>query len=185
MFCWLFRFLISHVVDGDNQPSGITGKHIRYCADCRQFYNTCLSLGERLTREAAISNDRTSRPLNEQILSAMSGRRTEKHKVGVKFWISAAAACLALAVLIGASLLVAQRDDRNNGQPDGSQMAAGIQELRAVYQQVGQDIPKTWPAVIEKPLASELDSLANDTESAVRFLVACVAVDIPGTAANQ
>jgi len=115
----------------------------------------------------------------------MPSRRTEKHKVGVKLWISATAACLALAVLIGALLLVAQRDHRNNGQPNGAQMAAGIQELRAVYEKVGQDIPKTWPAVIEEPLTNELESLTNDTESAVRFLVACVTVDIAGSAANQ
>lgn len=178
MFCWFFRFLISHAVDGDNQPSPITEKHIRYCADCRQFYNTCLSLGERLTREATISNDRTSGRLNEHILMAIPGQRTEAHKVGMKLWTAAAVACVALIVLIGALLLVTQRKGRDNAQPNQTQMAVAIQELRAVYEQVGQDLTTTWPAVIEEPLASELDSLANDTESAVRFLVACVAVDI-------
>jgi len=185
MFCWFFRLMISHSVDGDNQPSPITQRHIRHCTPCRQFHQTCQSLSEGLRQEAAISNDRISRRLSEQILTAMPSRRTEKHKVGVKLWISATAACLALAVLIGALLLVAQRDHRNNGQPNGAQMAAGIQELRAVYEKVGQDIPKTWPAVIEEPLTNELESLTNDTESAVRFLVACVTVDIAGSAANQ
>lgn len=185
MLCWFFRLMISHSVDADNQPSPITEKHIRYCADCRDFYNTCLSLGERLTHEAAISKDSVFEGLSGRILTAIRSRREETHKVRPKLWIPATAACLALTVLIGALLLVAQRDDRNNGQPNQTQMAIAIQELRAVYEQVGQDLTITWPAVIEEPLASELDSLANDTESAVRFLVACVAVDIPGTAANQ
>lgn len=96
-----------------------------------------------------------------------------------------AAACVALLILTAVVFLVTQRKGRDNAQPSQTQMAIAIQELRAVYEQVGQDLTITWPAVIEEPLASELDSLANDTESAVRFLVACVAVDIPGTAANQ
>jgi len=185
MFCWFFRLMISHSVDGDKQPSPITQRHIRHCTPCRQFYNTCLSLGERLTQEAAISNDRISRRLSEQILSAMPSRRTEKHKVGVKFWISAAAACLALAVLIGALLLVTQRNGRDIAQAKQPQMVDAIQELRLLYRQVGKDLPIIRPGTIEKPLANEFKSLTNDTQSAVRFLVACVAVDIPGTAANQ
>ena len=178
MFCWFFRFLISHAVDGDNQPSPITEKHIRHCADCRDFYKTCQSLGERLTREALITNSRTSNRLNEHILDAIPSRRTETHKVRMKLWIAAAAACLALIVLIGASLLVIKANGRNNVQPSHAQMTVAIQELRSVYEQVGQDLPITWPQVIEEPLANEFENLTNDTESAVRFLVACVAVDI-------
>jgi hypothetical protein len=96
----------------------------------------------------------------------------------MKLWTAAAAACLALIVLIGASLLVMKRNGRNNIQPNPAQMSVAIQELRSVYEQVGQDLPITWPQVIEEPLANEFENLANDTESAVRFLVACVAVDI-------
>jgi len=93
-------------------------------------------------------------------------------------WTAAAAACLALIVLIGALLLVMQRNGRDIAQPKQPQMAVAIEQLRSVYRQVGQDLPVTWPGVIEKPLANELESLTNDTQSAVRFLVACVTVDI-------
>jgi hypothetical protein len=178
MFCWFYKFMISHVQDGGGSPSGITKKHIRRCEDCRQFYKTCQSLGERLTREAEISCTRLSMRLSEHILRAIPGRCTEAQKVGMKFWISAVAACLALILLIGALLLVVRPSGRDDIQPGRLQMAIAIQELRTVYEQVGQDLQIIRPGIIEKPLANEFKCLTNDTQSAVRFLVACVDVDI-------
>jgi hypothetical protein len=102
----------------------------------------------------------------------------ETHKVGMKLWIAAAAACVALIIVTAAALIVMNRNTRENVQPDPQQMTLAIQELRSVYTQVGRDLPISWPPVIEEPLASEFENLANDTESAVRFLVACVNVDI-------
>jgi hypothetical protein len=177
MVCWLFRLMISQTADKDNQPLGIIQEHMCNCGNCREFYKTCQSLGERLTREALISNSRTSRRLNEHILEAIPSRRTESHKVGMKLWIPAAAACLALIVLIGASLMVMKRN-RNNTQHNPAQMSVAIQELRVLYNHVGGDLPIINPGVIERPLANEFKSLRNDTQSAVRFLVACVTVDI-------
>ena len=181
MVCWLFRLMISHTADNDNQPSGTIQEHMCNCADCREFYKTCQSLGERLTREALISNSRTSSRLNEHILKAIPSQRIETHKVRMKLWIPATAACIALFVLVGASLMVMKPNDQNNIPSNPAQMTVAIQELRSVYEQVGQDLPITWPQVIEEPLANEFQNLTNDTESAVRFLVACVAVDIADT----
>ena len=98
--------------------------------------------------------------------------------MGIKLWIAAAAACLALIILTSVSLLVIKPNGPKIVPPGQNQMTVAIQELRSVYRQVGQDLPITWPQVIEEPLANEFENLANDTESAVRFLVACVAVDI-------
>ena len=39
--------------------------------------------------------------------------------------------------------------------------------------------------LFEGPLEGEVRSLADDTESAVRFLVACVAVDVPAPAGES
>lgn len=178
MVCWLFRLMISHSADNDNHPSGIIREHISHCGDCSEFYNTCQSLDESLTREALISNSRTSSRLNEHILGAIPSQRTKAHKVVRKLWIAAAAASVALIIVTSASLIVMNRDGRTNVPPDPQQMTIAIQELRSVYTQVGRDLPISWPPVIEEPLASEFENLASDTESAVRFLVACVAVDI-------
>ena len=178
MVCWLFRLMISQTADKDNRPSAIIKEHIYSCRDCREFYMTCQSLGERLTREALISNSRTSRQLNERVLEAIPTQRTETQKVGMKLWTVAAAACLVLIVLIGASLMVIMRNGQNNPEPENAQMAVAIQQLRALYTQAGKDLPIINPSVIKRPLANEFKSLTNDTQSAVRFLVACVDVDM-------
>jgi len=178
MFCRFFRFMISHILDKGGQPSGITERHILHCMDCRQFYKTCQSLGERLTREAAIANDKTFRRLNKHVLSAISTRRINTYNIKIKLWITATAACFALFFLIGVLLLVAQRDGPNIAQPKQPRMVDAIQELRILYRQVGGDLPIINPGVIERPLANEFKSLTNDTQSAVRFLVACVDVDM-------
>jgi len=183
MFCWFFRLMISHTVDADTQPSPITEKHIRHCTSCREFHQTCQSLAEGLRQEAAISNDNVW--FSGRILTVVTCRRSHTYKVGMKLWTAAAVACVALIVLIGALLLVTQRKGRDNAQSSQTQMVDAIQELRTLYRQVGKDLPIIRPGTIEKPLANEFKSLTNDTQSAVRFLVACVAVDIPGTAANQ
>ena len=39
------------------------------------------------------------------------------------------------------------------------------------------DLEATWAGFVEEPLAEEIRSLADDTESAIRFVVACIYVD--------
>ncbi|NIP26715.1 MAG: hypothetical protein GWN67_15535 [Phycisphaerae bacterium] len=98
-----------------------------------------------------------------------------------KLWIAAAAASVALFIVTAASLIVMNQDGSENVKSPPQQMTLAIQELRSVYWKVGRDLPTSWPRVIDEPLASEFQNLASDTESAVRFLVACVAVDIADT----
>jgi len=185
MFCSIFRLMISHAADGDGRLSGTTEKHIRHCASCREFYKTCLSLGEGLTREAAISNEEISERLSNRILTAMHHRRTEAYKVGVKLWPTVAAACVGLIVLTGALLLLRQPEKQ---QPNQYEQAAKVirdivvsADNLAGGSLVKEQFPAGWPGLIQEPLANELNNLADDTESALRFLVACVAVDISGT----
>ena len=58
-----------------------------------------------------------------------------------------------------------------------SNMQTEIQNLRTI---VSKEFPTALPELIEGPLASEAKTLADNTEAAVRFLVACVAVDVTG-----
>jgi len=172
MFCSIFRLMISRAVDGDSQLAGTTEKHIRHCASCREFYKTCLSLAEGLTREAAISNQEVSERLSVSVLKRLSRRRTDTYSVRLRRWPMVAAACVALIVLMGVLFLAVRRDDQDAGPPG---QVEPIAELRAL---VGEDFAAGWPGLIKEPLAGELNNLTNDTESALRFLVACVAVDI-------
>jgi len=169
MFCWLFKLMISHAVDRNGKLSGTTQKHIGRCAGCREFYQSCLSLGEGLTREAAISNCDVSERLSDRILSVVSGQETKEYKVTVKLWPIVTAACLALAVLIGALYLVTS---------DGDQDVAESDPVAAYRKLAEEEFASSWSGLNTRPLAGELDNIAEDTASAVRFLVACVNVDI-------
>ena len=178
MFCWFYKFMISHVQDKGGSLSGITEKHVRHCSDCSEFLDACRSLGKSLKRRTAFSNKRLPKRLTENILSAVHNQGTQIHKVRINLWMPAAAACLALVILIGSLLLVFKRNGHKNIPPGKDEMGVAIQELRNIYDQVGRDLPANWPQLIERPLAGEYQRLANDTQSAVRFLVACVDVDI-------
>jgi len=174
MFCWLFRLMISHAADGDNRLSPAAEKHIRHCEDCRCFYSTCLSLSERLKSEIVVSDRNLSVRLRKRVLTAMPHQQTKTISFRVKWWPAAAAACLTLIVLIGAMLFAKRMNDRMTAIRD-------VQiEIRNLQTLVGEEFPTAWPELIEGPLANEAKNLADDTEAAVRFLVACVAVDVTG-----
>lgn len=175
MFCWFFRFMISHAADSDSRLSETTEKHIRHCAGCREFYETCLSLGEGLAREAAISNEEVSERLSARVLKGTSRQRTDTYSVRMRLRPMVAAACVALIVLMGVLFLAVRRDDQDAGPPGRVEPVAVLRAL------VGENFPAGWPGLIKEPLANELNNLTNDTESALRFLVACVAVDISST----
>lgn len=175
MFCSIFRFMISHAADSDSRLSGATEKHIRHCASCREFYETCLSLGEGLAREAAISNEEVSEYLSARVLKGTSRRRTDTYTIGLRMRPMVAAACMALIVLMGVLFLAVRRNGQDTN-PSGR-----VEPVAALRTLVGENFPAGWQGLIKEPLANELNNLTNDTESALRFLVACVAVDISST----
>lgn len=182
MFCSIFRLMISHAADGDNRLSEATEKHIRHCVSCREFYETCLSLGKGLAREAAISNEEVSERLSARVLKGTSRRRTDTYSVRLRMRPMVAAACVALIVLTGVLLLLRQPEKQQPNQYE--QAAKVIHDIVVSADNLAggslakEQFPGGWSGLIEEPLAGELNNLANDTESALRFLVACVAVDI-------
>jgi hypothetical protein len=136
-------------------------------------------LGKRLRREAISSGEQTYSRLSGRVLGAILARRTDTYSINVKLWIAAAAACFALFFLLSSLLMVGQRaDEQNIIQAKQPQMSEAIEELRIIYRQVGRELPIINPGEIEKPLENEFKSLTNDTQSAVRFLVACINVEI-------
>jgi len=175
MFCSIFRLMISHAADGDSRLSETTEKHLSHCLSCREFYEICLALGEGLTREAAISNEEVSEQLSARVPKIKSRPRIETYTMRLRLRPIMAAACVALIVLTGISFLALRRDGQDAALPVHKEPVA---ELRAL---AGENFPALWPRLINEPLANELNNLTNDTKSALRFLVARVAVDIPDT----
>lgn len=173
--------MISHALDVGKRLSGLTRKHVRVCAGCRQFYETCQSLAEDLRREAAIVSHEGGRgALSGRILAAVTQRRRETYKVRIKLWPVVTAASVGLIVLTSVLFLPGRHDDRTVSTPVDTN-----RPVRPLPNLASRSLPQDWPQLIEKPLAGEVKNLVDDTESAVRFLVACVSVNITDTEAES
>jgi len=169
MFCWLYRLRISNALDSAGGLSAAARRHIRRCTTCREFHQSCLSLGEGLRREVPIQNDQLSVRLGKRVMAAVLDHGAETHKLPANWRPVVAAASIALAVLVGAVFLAS----RHTEPP-----APGPRRVTEIPSLTRYEIPTAaWAGLVERPLAGEVKNLAEDTESAVRFLVACVAVD--------
>lgn len=188
MYCRVFRLMISHAMDGDKQLSKRTAKHLRHCASCRQFYKTCLSLGEHMKREAPISNREVTVHLSEQTLAAIQGHKPKTQQTAMNLGPAVAAACAGL-IAVTAVLMLFQ--EPKNRRPDN--WDAAVKAARNVAVSVGDlagdklagtKFPQGWPGLVEEPLAGEIKNLTDDTHSAVRFLVDCVSPGVTGPEAE-
>jgi hypothetical protein len=158
--------MISHAADSDQALGGSTQRHVARCTACRQFHESCQSLGQRLRDEAARAGN-ASEQQTQRILAAVGDRPGRAQRVHVPARM-AAAACLAAALLIAGALLV----DRS-GPPESP---PGLTRLPAPP---NVDLAR----VMQNPLETEMKNLTADTESGVRFLVACLDVSpAPGAA---
>ena len=181
MFCWLYRFMISSAVDADNRLSAGTRRHIENCAHCQGFHEMCLSLGEGLRCEAPRSGADEELPaqLRRRVLARLRripARDAPTYKLPIRWARPAvAAACIAVVAVIGALFL--------NFGPNEPPVAERAR-IDGLYNLMGDGHPAAWAGLVDKPLADEIENLAEGTESAVRFLVACVAVN-PTNAGNE
>jgi len=159
MHCWFFRLMISGAADSDKQIGLLTSRHMAHCASCRQFHQSCGVLDEGLRSEAA-DPGRTTGPLTAQILAGLTKVRPRRRRLpaGAVF---AAAACVALAALTG--VLVTQNRELPSPPPPVT--------LAGTYPAI------TWPHLIESPLETEVKKITSNTESGIRFLVACLNVN--------
>ncbi|UCG49659.1 MAG: hypothetical protein JSU94_07730 [Phycisphaerales bacterium] len=174
MFCWFFRLMISCAADGRELLSGLTRRHLCNCESCRVFRRTCLSLGSDLKAQAPVSDAGTVERLNKRVIRALPHLQKKKYgaAVAIRLRPVLVAACLAMAVAIGTWAIL-----KKPPRPDVQRTANPVAGLRRL---VAEDFPLEWARTIDIPLDSELRNLTDDTESAVRFLVACMAVDPVG-----
>ena len=163
MLCWLHRLMISHAADSDGELNRFTQQHVRQCAACRAFGEQCETLGRSLRSQAA-----HLQPLPKQAAEQISRPIAEPPPPSVTLsakpkW--AAAACLVVATLIG--FAVVMRTNRSPEPPSVPTPTIGLTEAQ---------LKTVWRRLAKHPLATELDNLTCETESGVRFLVACLDV---------
>ncbi len=162
MLCWFFRFMISSAADSGNPIDRWTSRHVTSCASCGHFLRSCRTIDKRLRSEAAgwqPGPEQASRRILLNFAGMPSPSRGSRIRAAL-----AAAACLAIGAAILFSLSIPAR------QPQASSPAP----IAIIPTGAPWAVP--WAELIRNPLATEAENLTSDTESGIRFLVACLDV---------
>jgi len=162
MFCWLFRFTISSATDSSRAIDRWTSRHVAHCASCGQFLRHCRTIDVRLRSEAA-GWQRGSEQLSQRIIPNLVGVRPPNHGYRIRAAL-AAAACLAITAAVIFSLSMPARHPKASAPTMTTSIPAGAPWATK------------WAELIRNPLAAEAENLTSDTESGIRFLVACLDV---------
>jgi len=170
--------MISHAADKDEPLLGATRKHVRHCRQCSQFHNSFQALSKDLRKQVHVFDRPLSAERTQAIQAAVRGGPAKTRSVTLWWRPIAAAACIALITCASIFILARHRQNQEPRNPS----TAGVERV------ITQNVPGAWSALIEKPLTDEMRNIVEDTETAARFLYACVAVDItnrPPTRANN
>jgi hypothetical protein len=163
MTCRFFRLMISLAADSGDPVGRLTGRHLARCASCRRFQEACRVIEETLqsgaARHAPASGQFTGRVFSRLADSPRSNRgRVVRVALAV-------AACIAVAA---AAAVFLTRPATRPAEPSKVTITAFVPP--------DADLEAAWTRLVERPLADEARSLTNDTQSGIRFLVACLDV---------
>jgi len=162
--CWFFRLMISLAADSGGPVGRLTSRHLARCASCRRFHESCHVIEETLRFDAA-QYARASGQFTHGVLSRLASAQLSNRRRPIRA-VLAVAACIAIAA--AAAVLLT----RPATQPPGPSRAT-----IAVFVPPDADPGTAWTRLIQRPLVAEAQSLTNDTESGIRFLVACLDVN--------
>lgn len=157
MFCWFFRFVISSAADSGSPFGRWTSRHVTRCASCGQFLQSCHTIGTRLRSEAA-----GWQPSYRGVPS-FTGVRLPSHNSPIRVAL-ATAACLTISAALLLFHSIPARPPHVSSPTTTAIIPTGAQWTTK------------WVELIPNPLAAEAENLTSDTESGIRFLVACLDV---------
>ena len=168
MFCWFFRLVISDAADRGRDLGRIARRHLGRCATCCRFQEDCRWIEAGLRTQATRVAGRPG-PTSPQApaVDAVAGpqcRCATPARIGLS--IAASVAVTAATVLV------------LRGRTEETPQPAARQETKLVPTGVLAEL-------LERPLTTEVQNLASDTESGVRFLVACLDARPSGALGTQ
>jgi len=190
MFCWYYRWRLAQSLHLDKPLGRLPGRHVQDCEECRLFYEQQEEMSERLGRDAIASTSELPEAIKQEIMKAIvpgnpvSSRYT--YSSGVKRICRRvlAAACVGLALLGSLLLWLSRQETFDNSEPGVSpkKIVINIDPRAAIDNILAQEFGaeeglSSWPGFIEKPMVAEWEILTAEAESAVQFIVSCVAVD--------
>ena len=184
MFCWYYRWKLAQSLHSDKSLGRLPDRHVQGCDECRSFYEQQQEMSERLGRDAVLSTSELPESLKQEIMQAIVPgnpvpSRYTYSPAAKRIWRRAlAAACVGL-VLLGSLLLWLNRQETSDkpkpGDPPDMNPWTVVNNLTKEY--VTEEDLSGWSGLIEKPMVEEWDTLKAEAESAVQFIVSCVAVD--------
>jgi hypothetical protein len=185
MLCWFYRWKISDIFDGDGSLSDRCRRHLLQCDRCRQFFRTSIALGEQLSLEAVLTCPDVPAQLRQRIALTVSSsnRKTLKPPFGIRRRV--AAACVAAAVLMTALFAVTVHRRDGGSDVEVAPASAMLQSIFYTDEMTVDNLPESVGGFVERPLAGQLETIAKQTESAVKFLIACTTVEMPAAGQVQ
>jgi len=187
MFCWYYRWKLAQSLHSDKPLGRLPDRHVQGCDKCRSFYEQQEEMSERLGRDAVLSTSELPEALKQEIMKAIvpgnpvPGRYSYSPAVKRIWRRVLQAACVGLVLLGSVLLWLSRQETSDNPEPGDSPKTVDMDPRTAVArlaEEIGanEDL-SSWPGFIERPMVEEWEILNAEAESAVRFIVSCVAVD--------
>jgi hypothetical protein len=175
MFCFIYKWIISWVLDSGKELPGAAKRHINRCSGCREFARLSGFLAARLTQDAPEflqkSHD-TNEWLNIKISSALDTKTpthsTRRHRFNFMPKPALAAALVLVAVATAVIFLVSPFTAPAPVRPS----------INDFSKPITVKIPLKVIQQVESPIESEMRSLGKSINSAAKFLVSCLDVKI-------
>ncbi len=168
--------------DGKPLPSSVQ-KHLLACPQCREFYKRSLQIERALSESALTETDLTPQPLAGRFFdAAMHASHSELPGKPRSRWIPLASAALFLAA---ASVLVPLLRDLGPATNPAfannpvSAFESLVLEARPVVIPLPAG-PVPWRSYVSQSYQKELNLLARDTDTAVKFVASCAGLDLSG-----
>lgn len=173
MFCRIIKKQINHLLDEQAPLSAGVNRHLEHCPSCRLYYENLLRVEAKLRRETPERPDADMSALEQKILSRIrngSGTvfvRPQTHRQ-LHTLTRIAAAVLISAALFGLFRSLKSPAPGPNVPAEINPLGRAIaSDLYAVQNQLLADS-------LQQPFETEMDNLAKDMQTAVRFVSACL-----------
>jgi hypothetical protein len=183
MVCGWMQWRISNALDeGGPLPTSAT-KHLLSCARCRDFYRRALQIEQALAEPALLESSSTPEAMANRFFdAAIHSAPSQAPSRFPSRWIALAAAALFLAA---ASVTVPLlRNPNPNPGPTivsndpVSALQTIVRDLRPIGAAPLPTSATQWQMYLAQPYQKELNLMARDTDSAVKFVASCAGVDL-------
>jgi len=180
MLCRLYKWRISCSIDDECALSEAVKKHLLKCPGCRAFFSTSLLLAERLPVQAELLSAEIPARVHGEVSRMISQEmKPEKKEAGYRRRMVAAAAVLIVWLGVIAIALLREKPVRVADSDEYVEASRKLREIFAADGLMQENLVESLPGLLERPVSGELRNIADETESAVRFLLACLTVQNP------